>query len=72
MIEKELTGVVEEICDRERYNIHIKNCCKRYFNCCDNEEDEMNNKIRAVGLRKIMHDMDINRIFSKIRNYEKL
>lgn len=62
--------MVEEICARERFKMQIKSCCKRYCSCCDNEEDEMMKKMRAIGLRKISHDMDIARFLKKIRNLD--
>ena len=67
---KGLNTVVEEVCARERFGMQIKHCCKRYFNFCDNEEDEMIKKMRSIGIRKIDHDMDINRFLKKIRNFD--
>lgn len=67
---KSLNTVIEEICARERFRVQVKQSCKRYFNFCDNEEDEMVNKIRAIGVRKLDHDMDINRFLKKVRNYD--
>lgn len=68
--EKDLNTVVEEICARERFNVKILHSCKRYCSFYDNEEDEVIKKIRALGIRKLVHDTDINRIFKKIRNFE--
>lgn len=68
--EKGLNSIVEEICGRERYRVKIVNKCKRYFKFCDNEEDEMVKKIRLLGKMKLQHDMDISKLFKKIRNFE--
>ena len=53
IVEKGLYSVVEEICARERFNVQIKKPFKRHSTICDNEEDEMTKKIRAIGIRKL-------------------
>ena len=69
-MEKDLNTIVEEICSRERFRFKVLDRFKRFFGFCDNEEDELIKKIRAIGLRKLSHDTDISRIFKKIRYFE--
>ena len=69
VVDKDLSGVVEEVITREKYKLSIDSLFKRYFTCFDDEYDELVKKMRRNGERKLKGELDLSKILKKVRNF---